>query len=61
MILPEIIAVGIYNSQIVAKNTVISKKRKTSMFEIELPIEDGGVSYIDSNSKQINPNMIICA
>lgn len=60
MLLPEIIAVGIYNSQIAAKNTVISKKRKTSMFEIELPIEDGGVSYIDSNSKQINPNMIIC-
>jgi len=61
MILPEIVTVGIYNSQIVAKNTAISKKRKTSMFEIELPIEDGGISYIDSNSKLINPNMIICA
>lgn len=61
MILPEIVTVGIYNSQIAAKNTVTSKKRKTSMFEIELPIEDGGVSYIDTNSKQINPNMLICA
>jgi AraC-like DNA-binding protein len=61
MILPEIVAVGIYNSHIAAKNIKISKKRRTSMFEIELPIEDGGISYIDSNSKQINPNMIICA
>lgn len=61
MLLPEIVAVGIYNSQIAAKNTVISKNRITSMFEIELPAEDGGVSYIDSNAKQINPNMIICA
>ena len=26
-----------------------------------MPIEDGGISYIDSNSKQINTNMIICA
>ena len=60
MILPEIVAVGIYNSQIAAKNLKISKKRKTSMFEIELPIEGGGISHIDSNSKQINPNMIIC-
>jgi len=61
MILPEIVTVGIYNSQIAAKNTVISKKRKTSMFEIELPIEYGGISYINSSSKHINPNMIICA
>ena len=61
MILPKIVAVGIYNSHIAAKNLKISKKRKTSMFEIELPIEDGGISYVDSNAKQINPNMIICA
>ena len=61
MILPKIVAVGIYNSQIAAKNLKISKNRKTSMFEIELPIEDGDISYIDSHSKQINPNMIICA
>lgn len=60
MILPEIVSVGIYDSQIAAKNIVISKNRKTSMFEIELPIENGGVSYIDSNSKRIEPNMIIC-
>ena len=31
------------------------------MFEIELPIEKGGVSYINSDSKQIDPDLIICA
>ncbi len=61
MVLPEIVAVGVYNSQVVAKNSVISKNRKTSMFEIELPMEVGGISYIESASKPIEPNMIICA
>ncbi len=61
MLLPEIVTVGIYNSQIAAKNKIVSKNRKTSMFEIELPMEDGGVSYIDSNQTPITPNMIICA
>ncbi len=61
MILPEIVAIGIYNSQVAVKNLKISKNRKTSMFEIELPIEEGGISYIDAGSKQIRPDMIICA
>ena len=61
MILPEIVAVGIYDSKIIAKNTAISKNRKTSMFEIELPVEDGGISYIDSGARQIKTNMMICA
>lgn len=61
MTLPNIIAAGIYDSQIAAKNTAISKKRKTTMFEIELPLENGGISYIDSESVNITPDMLICA
>lgn len=61
MILPEIAAVGIYNSDIAVKNMKISKNRKISMFEIELPVASGGVSYIDSDSISINLGMIICA
>lgn len=61
MVLPEIVAAGIYNSQFVAKNNGISKNRKTSMFEIELPIENGGISYIDDTSMPITPDMVICA
>lgn len=59
--LPEIVAIGIYNSQIAAKNKAITKNRKTTMFEIEIPIEEGGVSYINSEEMPIRPNMIICA
>ena len=61
MILPEIVEAGFYNSQIANKNDKISRNRETAMFEIELPVEDGGVSYIDSKAKNITPDMIICA
>ena len=31
------------------------------MFELELPIESGGVSYINDESRPINENTVICA
>ena len=61
MVLPEIVAVGVYNSEIASKNIIISKKRKTSMFEIELPADSGGISYIDAEQRQISTDMVICA
>ena len=59
MELPVLVAAGIYDSRIAAKNIAVSKNRKTTMFEIELPIEQGGTSYIDANVKPIVPDMII--
>ena len=59
--LPEIVAVGIYDSSIAIKNRIVSKNRKTTMFEIEIPIEKGGVSYINSEEAAIEPNIVICA
>ena len=61
MVLPEIVAAGIYNSRIAVKNRAVTKNRKTTMFEIEIPIEDGGISYIDLEEKNISPNIVICA
>lgn len=61
MILPEIIAAGVYNTDIAVKNKTVTKSRRTTMFEIEIPIEDGGISYIDSQERQIQTNTIICA
>ncbi len=61
MILPQIEVVGIYNSQKVGANNKITKNRKTTMFEIELPVEDGGISYIDSDLTPITTDMVICA
>ena len=61
IILPEIVAIGIYNSQVAAKNKIISKNRKTTMFEIEIPIEKGGISYINSEEISIDRDILICA
>jgi len=61
IILPQIVAVGIYHSQIAVKNRTVTRNRKTTMFELELPIEKGGISYINSEKSPIEPDMIICA
>lgn len=61
ILLPQIVAVGIYNSQIVVKNKTVTKNRKTTMFELEIPLERGGVSYINADQAVIEPDMIICA
>ena len=59
--LPEIIAIGIYNSNNVVKNKTVTSNRRTSMFEIEIPVENGGISYIDSDKMELRPDMVICA
>ena len=59
--LPEIVSIGIYNAEIAHKRKTITENRKTTMFEIELPIENGGYSYIDKDSQKITPNLLICA
>ncbi|MBO5726963.1 MAG: helix-turn-helix transcriptional regulator [Clostridia bacterium] len=61
IILPEIVTIGIYNSNLSAKNQAITKSRRTKHFEIELPIENGGTSYIDNTSHPIVPDLIICS
>ena len=60
IILPKIVAIGIYNSNVSAKNKTITSIRKGTMFEIDLPIENGGIAYIDSEQAPITPNTIIC-
>ena len=59
--LPKIVAIGIYDSKLAVKNKAITKNRRTTMFEIEIPIEKGGISYIEKEQCPIDTNMIICA
>jgi len=59
--LPGIVSAGIYNAQIALKNKAVSPNRKTTMFELELPIGEGGISYIDETSHPIGEDMVICA
>lgn len=61
IISPQIVAIGIYNAQFAIKNRPISKNRKTTMFELELPMGSGGMSYINDESHPITENMVICA
>ena len=61
IILPQTVAIGLYNAQVVFKNKAVSPNRKTAMFEIELPMEDGGMSFIDDTSHPIMKNAVICA
>ena len=61
LILPYIVTIGIYNAQQAVKNREITKNRKTTMFELELPIGNGGISFIDEDSAVITENMMICA
>ena len=57
----KIESVGIYNSKTVAQDGVATRNRITSMFEIELPITEGGISYIEAEHSRITTDMIICA
>ena len=61
IVLPEIVSAGIYNAQLSVKGRSITKNRKTVMFEIELPLENGGVSTINSEDMPIRSDTVICA
>lgn len=60
IILPTVIKAGTYNSRLIYKNKFTSNPRKTTMFEIEIPLENSGVSFIDDTVSDINTNTIIC-
>ena len=60
IILPQIVSLGVYDAQIALKNKAVSPNRKTTMFEIELPMGDGGISYVDNSTHTISENMLIC-
>jgi AraC-like DNA-binding protein len=61
IVLPEIVATGVYNAHLVHRNRTVTKNRTTAMFEIELSLGEGGVSYIDGESHPITEGMVICA
>lgn len=61
MQLPEIVATGLYDGRLALKKGEVTKNRKTTMFELEIPVEQGGISYMDGQAVQITENLIICA
>ncbi len=60
MMLPEIISLGVYNAELFHR-TRETKRRKTTLFELELATENGGISYVDKESAPITKNTVICS
>jgi AraC-like DNA-binding protein len=61
IVLPEIVAVGVYQARLGGREREMTRSRKTTMFELELPLGSGGVSYIDKESRPITEDLLICA
>ena len=61
MELPEVVALGIYNTRNVIRGREETTPRRTTMLELELALEDGGVSYVDAASNPITEGLFICA
>jgi AraC-like DNA-binding protein len=57
--LPEIIAMGYYNTDIAVKNKTVTLPRRATMFEIELSDSQGGISHIDGDSHAITRDTLI--
>lgn len=57
MELPHISAVGIY----AAPSKTVSAPRRVVQFELELPMEEGGISYVDGQACKITPNTAVCS
>ena len=60
IVLPRVVAIGIFNAQVTPKKS-ITDNRMTTMFEIELPILEGGISYINGEHKKVSCDTVICA
>ena len=60
IVLPEIIAAGVYSADVPQKGREVTKNRRTTMFELELALRDGGVSYLDGESTAVTEGMMIC-
>ena len=61
MLMPRIIAAGIYNARNAHKNREVTPNRRTTMFELELSTSHGGISYMDGRSVPITEQTLICA
>lgn len=61
IIVPEVVSAGMYNARIAYKGKSKSLNRRTSMFELELPIVSGGISYIDTDNIRVSDDIFIIA
>ena len=58
---PRVVAAGIYDAAVAQKGRSRSSPRQPSMFELELPLDAGGISYVGGEKMPISPSTFICA
>lgn len=55
----EIVSSGIYYSDIMRRGVLVSQDRRLESYEIDVPIEAGGISYVDGESTPITDGLVI--
>ena len=60
LILPKIVNAGIYDASTAHKNKTETRTRRVSLFELEIPMENGGVSHINDMEYPILADHVIC-
>lgn len=58
--LPDIIGVGVFDKSLNFPNVISTPERITKHFEIELPLKNGGYTYLNDKRCEISPNSILC-
>ncbi len=59
--IPLLTGCGLFDFKLKYGNAAISELREVTSFELELPLEDGGISYVDGKAYGISPNRFLCA
>lgn len=58
---PTYFRIGVYDSLKTVPHLKNTPPRIANLFELELPIEQGGIAFIDDSSTPITTNTVICA
>ncbi len=59
--IPLLTGCGLFDFKIKYGTSSISEPREVASYEIELPVEDGGISYVDNAAYSILANRFLCA
>ncbi len=60
IVLPDILRAGFYDAAAAHKNCTETPNRRVSVFEIEIPVINGGISYVNGQAYPIKAGQIIC-
>ncbi len=59
--LPQVVGIGVFDTAIRYKGISETVKRNVTFFEIDLAIEDGGITHVNDKDEPIRENLLLCA